>query len=791
MEINSHIIIKEVEMMHNTIFLKIKNFILGTDCPNEGKGARALFLMNRFSILLHILLSCGICFAIEWISRHSFTEACSFLMDRTTVFLYNSLLVFTSLTVVYLFRRRCLARILISVTWLLLGTVNGCVLLKRVTPFSYTDLKMVKDLLTMQSNYFTKQEEIFVVIGLIVLVLLLILLAIKGPKYKGHPRRITCILAMGAMVFLIPTVTNAAVSSNVLASYFENLAQGYSDYGFIYSFAASVVDRGMSKPDNYNEETIHAIMDSLEEEVPAATTVGTTGATTETGAEETVGAESTATTADTTTESTVTTEGTTGTDEAAGAEAATVSTSTPNVICVLLESFIDPYEIKFLNYSEDPTPNFHALYDSYTSGHLQVPVVGAGTANTEFEVLTGMGMKFFGLGEYPYKTILKSDSCTSCESVASILETIGYGSHVVHNNGGNFYSRANAFQKMGFDTFTSKEMINIQEWTPLGTWPTDNCLIEETGKALDLTPNQPDFTYTITVQGHGTYPTERVIENPEILVSGAATEEENYQWEYYINMIHEVDKFIGNLLTMLSERNEPTVVVFFGDHLPTMGLTAEDMTTGSIFQTKYITWNNFGLAKNDKDITSYQLMSYILEQIGVHKGTMVRFHQTNQYEVTDTYTDNMELLQYDILYGERYAYGGEDLYPASDLVMGVADIVISSLEETDRYLMINGENYTPWSRVFVNGEKVKTTFISSSQLQISLNLLSEGDNTILVNQMGSSNTVFRSSNETTFLYTPKDDTSQETDGTSSEGTTGESGTSGDGTATAGEAGTAE
>ena len=118
---------------------------------------------------------------------------------------------------------------------------------------------------------------------------------------------------------------------------------------------------------------------------------------------------------------------------------------------------------------------------------MTVPVVGAGTANTEFEVLTGMGLQFFGTGEYPYKTILKE---TDCESIASDLSKLGYGTHVVHNNGGNFYSRANAFSMMGFDTFTSKELMNITEYTPLGSWPTDDILVDETIKSMDATPDR-------------------------------------------------------------------------------------------------------------------------------------------------------------------------------------------------------------------------------------------------------------------------------------------------------------
>lgn len=667
--------------MHNSISSKIKK--------NFDKG-RLIAFLNRYSLIFHIPLACGICFLIEWVSRHSFTEAFAFVFDRSLVYLYNSLIVFASLTLVYLFRRRCMARIAISFFWLILGIVNGCVLLKRVTPFGYADLKMVGDLLTMQNNYFTKKEATLIIIGISLIVLFLVFLAVKGPKYTGKMHRYASLFSIGAFVLFIPIVTNAAVDNNVLASYFENLAQGYADYGFVYSFSASVVDRGMNQPQDYTEEAVMAVEDEVGD-VPDA-----------------------------------------------------LPEEEPNVICVLLESFVDPYEINFLDFSEDPVPNFHALYDEYTSGHLQVPVVGAGTANTEFEVLTGMGIQFFGLGEYPYKTVLKEKSC---ESVAGVFHDLGYGTHVVHNNGGNFYGRADVFSQMGFDTFTSKEMIDIEEWTPLGTWPTDDCLIEETEKALDLTPDSPDFTYVITVQGHGAYPTEPVLENPAIQVSGAATPEENNEWEYYVNMLHEVDQFIGNLTEMLSQRDEKTVVVFFGDHLPTMGLTDADMARGNLFDTKYITWNNFGMENVSKDLTSYQLMPYVLDQIGIHDGTMVGYHQSQGFGSGEEYLRGMELLQYDLLYGERYVYGGQDPYPASDLVMGVEDVTISSIEPSGETMNVHGDNFTPWSKVFVNGKKVSTTFLDSTHLQFESAKLDKGDNAIVVNQLGSGNRVFRSSNE--------------------------------------------
>ena len=648
---------------------------------------RLLYILNRYSLVFHYLLACLVCFFIEVISRHSFLDAFSFMFDRSLVFLYNSLIVFTSLHLVYFFRRRALMRTLISVIWLFLGTINGCVLLKRVTPFSYTDLKLVNDLFTMQSNYFSQGEAIAVIVLVAAVIAFIGILWKKGPKYTGKQHRVASILAVGAFALFIPMVTQAAVSNNILASYFENIAQGYKDYGFVYSFSASVVDRGMKAPDNYSDKTVQAALDKV--------TVPATDA----------------------------------------------SVEKPNIICVLLESFVDPNEVNFLECSKNPVPNFENLAANYSSGYLTVPVVGAGTANTEFEVLTGMGMRYFGLGEYPYKTILKTNSC---ESIADDLKNLGYGTAVVHNNGGNFYSRANAFSQMGFDNFTSKEMMDITEYTPLGTWPTDDILVNEVA-----TPQQ-DFIYTITVQGHGAYPTDKVIENPEISVTGADSEEANNEWEYYVNEIHEVDKFIANLTTMLSQRDEKTVVVFFGDHLPTMGLEDSDMKSGSIFKTRYVTWNNFGMEKIDRDITSSQLLAAVTDQLGIHEGTMFRLHQNNNFQDIDNYTDDMELLQYDILYGNRYAYGQKDLYPASNLVMGVQDVVIDNLSVDGNILYLTGQNFTRWSKVFVNGEKVSTTYIDGTHLKISLNSLDEGTNSIMVNQMGSSETVFRSSNEVSF-----------------------------------------
>ena len=121
----------------------------------------------------------------------------------------------------------------------------------------------------------------------------------------------------------------------------------------------------------------------------------------------------------------------------------------------------------------------------------------------------------------------------------------------------------------------------------------------------------------------------------------------------------------------------------------------------------------------------------------------------------------MELLQYDILYGEGYVYGGEDPYPASNLTMGTQDVVIDKVIAGEEYYFVIGKNFTKWSKVYVNDEKQSTKYFSSSRIRFKKGALKEGINTIVVNQVGSSSTIFRSSNPITVELEPDEEAETE------------------------------
>ena len=648
--------------------------------------------MNRFSLIFHALLACIINFVIEAISRHSVVAAWDYMTGTPMVFLYNAFMIFVTFSIVYLFKRRIFVRMIIGAIWMILGIANGYILLKRVTPFNAQDLKIAGDGIALINNYCNGFEVVVIAVGAVALLIWLISMWRRGGQYAGKIHHIAALIGIIVCGVLYTFVTNIAIDKRVVSTYFGNIAFAYEDYGLPYCFSASLFNTGISEPNGYTKKAM-AKIDKDGELNQTATSRS--------------------------------------------------SDELPNIIVVQLESYFDVANAEFFTTSEDACPNLHNLYQNYSNGYFKVPSVGAGTANTEFEVLTGMNLRYFGPGEYPYKTYSKKHPT---ESAATALASLGYGTHALHDNTGNFYSRANVFNNMGFDTFTSKEFMNVLQTTENG-WAKDEILTHHIMEAMDTT-KQEDFVFTVSVQGHGNYPETQVIENPKIKVEGIEDEALKNKWEYYVNQVYEMDQFVGDLIKAVEERNEPSVVVFYGDHLPTMGLKAEDLKSRYLYNTNYVIWDNIGLQKHDKNIPAYQLMSEVLNRLDIHSGTVFNYHQ--QRKGTKNYLSDLELLQYDILYGKQYVYNGKAPITEGHMVMGIRNVLLSSIvPQLNSGYSLYGENFTKYSRVYVNGEKQKSSFLNNTRINLSETELKDGD-VIQVGQVGSSDTIFRMSDKYTY-----------------------------------------
>ena len=625
---------------------------------------RRKFYKNSFAyaavwaLLLNLL--------IETLGRFPTAGICgglTFMVHSPLVFLYNALILYATLVLASLSKRRVFFFTIISIFWLGIGIINGVILTQRMTPFTVKDLSNLNDGLTIVTNYLSNYEIIGAIAAGLIAVGLLVLLFIKGPQKRDgvkRKRNLVAVLLVIAFTFLS---SSFVIRAGIVQTFFGNLAYAYRDYGVVYCFVNTWLNTGISKPDGYSKEEILSIFDKKE--------LGDDNAMLLTQKDE---------------------------DE-----------EHPNILFLQLESFIDPMTIQSITLSQDPCPNFRRLMQTYSSGELTVPACGAGTANVEFEVLTGLSVKFFGPGEYPYKAVLKEKTG---ESLAYDLDSLGYTSHAIHNHRAVFYNRNSVFANMGFDTFTSMEYMKNVEKTPKN-WAKDNVLTECITDALDSTDGR-DMIYTISVQGHGKYPTEQVIRDPRIEVTAAPSEELKWKYEYYVNQIYEMDQFIKALTDTLAKREEPTVLVMYGDHIPALDMTEDDLESGNLYGTQYLIWDNMGLKKDDENLHAYQLAAHVMEMLDMQVGTIFTYQQNHKN--SETYLADLKALGYDMLYGKYYIYGGTNPFKPTNLKMGVNDITIDEIVKIGDKYYIKGRNFTQYSKVTLDGKELNTIYLGENVL---------------------------------------------------------------------------
>lgn len=628
------------------------------------------------------------------------------------IFLYNSCIVMVLLSFALLFKKRYFAMTVFSAVWIGFGVANFVILSYRVTPFSAVELKLIDAAVGVMKSYVTSGVLILVLAVIVIALAALVFVWLKAPKVQKVNRFSSAIIIVGT-VLLVTLGTFMGLKSGVVAGKLPNLSVNYQEYGFIYCFVSSF-KTGIGKPNDYSEAKIKQIQDDTQKKLEVVT-------------EQAVEPEPVIY---------VTGGGVTPVED----------DKKPNVIFLQLESFFDITALKGLELSQDPIPVFRSCMENYGSGFLNVPSVGAGTANTEFETITGMDLDFFGPGEYPYKTVLVDKSC---ETICYNLKNHGYTTHAIHNNRATFYGRNSVFRRFGFDYFTTIELMNIKEYTENG-WAKDKVLTGEILKSLKATEGR-DYIYTISVQGHGEYPETPMTEEPVIKVEGGISDvSEKNRVEYYVNQIHEMDEFLGELIEALNEFGEDSILVVYGDHLPNLDITEDKLTRGNMFQTQYFVWNNMGLRLAKEDVEAYQLSAKVLNAIGVTDGSVNAYHQANWgIRNTQKYLKDLENLGYDMLYGDNNVNDGKNVYEPTKLQYGVENVELTDVyrdqSDTD-YLIIKGKHFTDYSAVFINDEKVQSQLIDENTLRIHLEKQTQ-DVRVVVQQSYKGKLVLQTSNE--------------------------------------------
>lgn len=595
--------------------------------------------LNLFTSLLLTTL-------LEILLRRSLVEGILFIKNNSLLYLLNLWIIFTSFNISLIFtKKNILYRIILSF-WLVMGIINFIIMSVRRTPLSFMDAYEIS------SDIVHKGYMPYLTLVVILIILFGIFIKIKLKKINQVTKKNTSnefntrntvqgdlipLRAVtrkgplyGTVVFCITCavlvcIYNTARTSHALSNDFGNLRNAYMSYGFTYCFSNSVVSHGISKPNNYNKESMNQLEDKM--------------------------------------------------DSLLDPELKSLSQDTPNIVMVQLESFFDVNTLKGIEFNENPIPNFTQLKQEYSSGFLSVPSFGAGTANTEFEVITSMNLEHFAVGEYPYRTILQFNTV---ESAPYVLDEFDYTSYAIHNNNASFYKRNTVFSRLGFDYFIPLEAMENVEYNPTG-WAKDMVLIEEIDKSLRNSVGS-DFIYTISVQPHNEYPTSEMLDmriqvNREESNTKVSEEFLN-QMEYFANQLYETDDFVGQLLETLSTYEEDTIVVFYGDHLPPMEL--DNLLTTDKYHTEYVIWDNFSNKKRkETNLETYQLIPYVLEEYKLSAGNTISYHQASDYGLDESnplyedYQRKLKHIQYDLLYGKSYLNDGKILYTQKQIKIGL------------------------------------------------------------------------------------------------------------------------
>lgn len=591
----------------------------------------------------------------------------NFIVRSPVAFLFGWLVILTTLVFSELFKRRRAVLCTVTLLWLTLGVVEFMVIKERTQPFCSVDILMIKDGFSLITIYYswTKIILIFSTAFAAICAIIMMFARMKRRRHYNLPMSLAVFVGFVLMSFMVAAL---GVRGEVLPRRFDSLVDAYDEYGFVTCFTFTFGQQGISRPDEYSPETVAEVLTDITPE--------------------------------------------SGDEYVYPHFSENDNLAHPNIVFVQLESFFDVNTVVGSAYSADPTPWFNRLCSRFPSGTLYVPTVGGGTANTEFEVLTGLNRDAFGAGETPYNTIMQQ---TTCESVCYDLKDYGYTATAMHNNTATFFNRNTVYPNLGFDRFVPLEYMQNVKYTPIG-WCRDAVLTDEILTALTTTDTR-DVVFCVAVETHGKYEETYEYEDGDIEVLSLPEEIPLAPFQNFVNALPSTDAFLRSLTLALLRFDEPTILVAYGDHLPALELTNDLLSTGNIYASRYVIWDNFGRTFDAPDLQAYRLSANLMKQLGFSGGVVTRLHQaTDTADAGDEYLQKLELLGYDMLYGDRQAFEGEYPYLRTDMRMGSRDITVTGVDREYHRLLVSGENFTEFSAIVVGDQVLDTLFIDSGHI---------------------------------------------------------------------------
>jgi len=298
-------------------------------------------------------------------------------------------------------------------------------------------------------------------------------------------------------------------------------------------------------------------------------------------------------------------------------EEATNTTHPTNIIMVMDEAFSDLRK-DGLDQNINVMPFIDSLKENTIKGNLYVSVYGGGTCNTEFEALTGNSLAFFGNGAYPYTENVTKPMF----SLASYLKNDGYVTQSFHASEAKNWNRNRVYPFLGFEKFNSiVDYPELTDETYLHNLPADIGDYKFMESVSEDNNDNPRFLFGVTIQNHSGYEKWNDVEEDETVKEYGSELPEDAQ--IYLSLVKASDDAVKQLVETYKDSDEPTMIIFFGDHQP--GLSNEalsaiyggkpDLTYLDTFKTKFFIWTNYETeAESDVNISANFLPWLILKR---------------------------------------------------------------------------------------------------------------------------------------------------------------------------------
>jgi len=538
-----------------------------------------------FIIFTLLITPCVLTFIVEFIQRKTIRATLHWMWSYSSLLTLNILITFLAALFIYCLIGSLIPSIAVTVLLFITGSLISYFKIKLIgVPFFPWDLHMNRELIDILP-LIINATMIKALVLLVLVIAFIFFLRFLLPRFS-LPIVARIVLGLGSIGLLyLAAAKNPPVAKYMTHMHADNILwneqQSYTYNGQALAFLLNIQSPKMSQPVDYSQAT----MQHLAKQLTA--------------------------------------------DQQAIPAMATDSTSTqPNIIFYMNEAFWDPTLMTNVQFSQDPVPTVHELEKDSTSGFLLSPQYGGGTANVEFEILTGDSISFLPNGAIAYQQFIHKP----LPSMANFFESLGYKSMVIHSYVSYFYNRENVYKDLGFESFKSSEDFINPEYK--GGFISDAELARNIISEVDNAA-KPMFLYAISMQNHGGYDQPNRYSYKPIKVTGTFTPAAQLLIDNYTQGANDASNSLQMLIDHYKTSNKPTIIIFYGDHLPMLGnnydvykqsgfVSSDDPTKWSLAEIKkmhsvpFVIWSNMNLPKEKVPILSDSFLgAYVMNQLQI------------------------------------------------------------------------------------------------------------------------------------------------------------------------------